>query len=354
MNWLSGISIVCFSASYAVALALEISRLFFRMPVRLLVMIGFVVAGLAAHSLYLVHRAQAGVVPLSSWYDWYLIAAWLIAATYLGLALTRPQANIGLFLLPVALVLVAVAYAFRDEAGFARDQAQRIWGVAHGVMLLMGTVTVSLGFAAGLMYLIQSLRLKHHVPPASGLKLPSLEWLQAINKQTLVYSSCFIALGLIAGIVLNAVESRGQNPRLPWTDSVVISSAILLVWLLAATIFEWLYKPAQQGRKVAYLTVASFLFLALVVAMLLIGSSQHGRTREAGAKDQYLRIRTRSHVIVVSKRQYFVLSTQYSVPSTQYFLNRPASNFSELPILDSRLPTPDPRLPTPFCAEDSA
>ena len=64
---------------------------------------------------------------------------------------------------------------------------------------------------------------------------------------------------------------------MPWTDSVVISSAVLLVWLLAATIFEWLYKPAQQGRKVAYLTVASFLFLALVMAMLLVGSSQHGR-----------------------------------------------------------------------------
>jgi hypothetical protein len=275
----SGISIVCFTASYAVALAMEVSRLFFRMPVRLMVMMAFAVAGLGAHSLYLVHRAQTGVVPLSSWYDWYLIAAWLVAATYLGLALTRPQTNVGLFLLPLALTLVGVAYAFRDQAEFARDRAQHMWGVAHGIMLLMGTVTVSLGFAAGLMYLVQSWRLKRHVPPASGLKLPSLEWLQSVNKQTLVYSSCFIALGLMAGIVLNAIEAVGKSPRLPWTDSVVITSAILLVWLLAATTFEWLYKPAQQGRKVAYLTVASFLFLALVMAMLLAGSSQHGRTR---------------------------------------------------------------------------
>ena len=76
-----------------------------------------------------------------------------------------------------------------------------------------------------------------------------------------MYSSCFIALGLVAGIILNAVEARGRRPAVPWTDSIVVSSALLLVWLLAATIFEWLYKPAQQGRKVAYLTVASFLFL---------------------------------------------------------------------------------------------
>ncbi len=276
---LSGISIFCFSASYGVALALEVSRLFFRMPVRLIVMIGFAIAGLLAQTLYLAHRAQTGTMPLSSWHDWYLIAAWVIAVAYVALAVSRPQTNVGLFMLPVVLALIGVALAFGDEAAFPRDRALKMWGIAHGVMLLLGTVAVSFGFAAGLMYLVQSWRLKRHVSPQTGIKLPSLEWLQAINKHSLVYSSCFIALGLIAGIVLNAVETSGRGPEVPWTDSVVVSSAVLLVWLLAATIFEWLYKPAQQGRKVAYLTVASFLFLALVMAMLLVGNSQHGRGR---------------------------------------------------------------------------
>jgi hypothetical protein len=277
---LSGISIVCFTASYAVSLALEVSRLFFRMPVRLVVMIGFTLAGLVAHSLYLAQRATGGGVPLSSWYDWYLIAAWTIAVVYAGLAISRPRTNVGLFFLPVVLVLIAVAYVFRDQVAFPRDRALRMWGVAHGLMLLLGTIAVSFGFAAGLMYLVQSWRLKHHVPPRSGLKLPSLEWLQAVNKQSLVYSSCFIALGLLAGIVLNAV----RGVAVPWTDSVVVSSAVLLVWLLAATLFEWLYKPAQQGRKVAYLTVASFLFLALVMAVLFIGGSQHGQPKELNSE----------------------------------------------------------------------
>ncbi|HEY2412864.1 MAG TPA: hypothetical protein VGI40_11510, partial [Pirellulaceae bacterium] len=140
---------------------------------------------------------------------------------------------------------------------------------------------------AGLMYLVQSWRLKHHVPPQVGLKLPSLEWLQKINKQSLIYSSCFIALGLIAGIILNAVDAERGKPDLPWNDTVVVSSAGLLVWLLAATLFEWLYKPAQQGRKVAYLTVASFVFLAVVMAMVLAGSSQHSRPRAAGMSSKF-------------------------------------------------------------------
>lgn len=284
---LSGISIVCFGTSYAVTLALEASRLFFRLPVRLVVMLAFAMLGLVLHTTYLWLRFQSAASgnPLSSWHDWYLLAAWFLAAFYVGLAISRPQTAVGLFMLPVVLALVGVAATFPKDAFFPTGRAVQVWGVTHGVMLLLGTVTVSLGFIAGLMYLVQSWRLKHKLPPQAGFRLPSLEWLQSVNKQSLVYSSCFIALGLVAGIILNTIKFRGQGQAVPWTDSVVVTSAVLLVWLLAATIFEWTYKPAQQGRKVAYLTVASFVFLALVMAMLIWGGSQHtggNAARESG------------------------------------------------------------------------
>ena len=52
--FVSGISVTCFAASYAVAWALEASRLFFRSGVRGVVMIGFAVAGLLATGYQLV------------------------------------------------------------------------------------------------------------------------------------------------------------------------------------------------------------------------------------------------------------------------------------------------------------
>ena len=57
MGFIEKISITCFLASYLVALALEISRLFFRSGVRGAVMLGFGIAGLIAHTLFLGHRA---------------------------------------------------------------------------------------------------------------------------------------------------------------------------------------------------------------------------------------------------------------------------------------------------------
>jgi hypothetical protein len=281
---LSGITILCFTASYAVALAMEVTRLFFRMPVRFFLIVGFVIAGLLAHTIHLWNRTQLGLaagVPLSSWYDWSLLAAWILTVLYLGWTIRRPQSPVGLFMLPVILALIGMAYSLQKAQSFRRDEALQLWGLAHGILLMMGVVVVSFGFVAGLMYLVQSYRLKHKLQASSLLRLPSLEWLQHANKYMLFHSLFLIVLGMGAGIVMNLIRTAGQG-FVPWTDPVVISSGGLVAWLLAATIFEWTYKPAQQGRKIAYLTVANFVFLAIVLTMLATGASQHAPKQPGG------------------------------------------------------------------------
>ena len=283
---LSHVSIVCFAASYTVALLAELSRLLFRAPIRFLVTVGFTAAGLFAHTVYLVMRSNPDpqqAPPLSSWFDWLLLIAWGVAAVYLGLAIRRPQATVGIFMLPLVLVLIGVASRFREAEPFPRGP---VLSVLHGVSLLLGSVVVTLGFLAGAMYLVQAYRLKHKLPPRPGFKLPSLEWLQQANKHSLVASSCLLAAGLLAGTVLNVAK---RQSAMPWTDPLVWTSGVLFLWLIAVLLFEALYKPAQQGRKVAYLTLASFVFLGLVLAIALLGPSRHAlapRAEGAGPASQ--------------------------------------------------------------------
>jgi len=278
---LSGITITCFAASYAVTLGLELSRLFLRASVRMALIVGFASAGLFAHTVYLVLQGsealQAGEtgVPLSSWYHWCLIAAWVVALIYLSMILNYPRTAVGLFVLPTALLLIALAYVFRGSDPFPGREAYAIWSTIHGLSLLLGTVTVLIGFLAGLMYLIHSYRLKHKLPPRQGFRLPSLEWLQTAGRRALLTSTLLLVIGLGSGIVMNAIQHRHEPDALPWTDPVVYTSGILLVWLVAASIFELFYKPARQGQKVAYLTFANFAFLMLVLGIVLFGPSQH-------------------------------------------------------------------------------
>src|SRR5690606_16971539 len=121
----------------------------------------------------------------------------------------------------------------------------------HGFCLLAGTVAVTVGFLTGVMYLLQAQRLKKKLPPGQRLRLPSLEWLQRMNSRMIAVAALTLAAGFLAGIVLNLTNAR-QGSGVPWTDPVILSSSFLMGWMAVAWLFNHLYKPAQQGRKVAY------------------------------------------------------------------------------------------------------
>jgi ABC-type transport system involved in cytochrome c biogenesis permease subunit len=172
---IAGITVTCFAASYAVALALEASRLLFQSAARRVALLLFAVGGFVAQTLYLAHRAiESAQSPLSSWYDFYLVAAWSLAALYLYLSIWRPQNPFGLFALPCVLALVGLASWSARQDPFPVAEAARVWGMAHGLLLLAGSVVVLVGFLFGVMYLVQSWRLKHKRPPTQGMRLPSL------------------------------------------------------------------------------------------------------------------------------------------------------------------------------------
>jgi ABC-type uncharacterized transport system permease subunit len=277
---ISGISLTCFAASYAVAWGLELLRLLVGRQLPRLLATAFVVAGLAAHTLYLGYRAvELSATPLSSSFDWCLVAAWLFVAAYLYLSYYHPRAALGLFMLPMAVALV-VAAAFADRAPIAAGEASRVWGAVHGIALLAGTLAVMVGFVAGLLYLVQSYRLKHKLPPRPGLKLPSLEWLEKVNSRVIIVSAALIGVGFVAGLILNVLAREGQG-SLAWSDPVIWSSALMFAWLLAAAAFNAVYRPARRGRKVAYLTVVSFAFLLVTLTMFLLVDAGHAAQRKA-------------------------------------------------------------------------
>jgi ABC-type uncharacterized transport system permease subunit len=272
---LDGVNMFCFTASYAVALALEIVGLWYSPRWRRLAAVFAAVAGLIAHTWYLAQRAgQSPWAPLSSQHDWYLAAAWTIALVYVGFAIYRPRAPMGLFLLPITLGLIAAAY-FASTEPIATFQAPRVWGLLHGVFLMLGTVAVLLGFVAGVMYLVQSYRLKHKLPTGERFHLPSLEWLERLNARSLAAAAAMVGLGFVTGVLMRMAQRDGGG--LPWTDPVVISTSGMLSWLVAAEAFRIAYPAARRGRKVAYLTLAGFVFLLITLAAFMSADSMHGR-----------------------------------------------------------------------------
>lgn len=252
---------------------LEISRLFFRAPIRFLIIIGITIAGIFAHTVYLWLKFQkdfSGGTPMASWYDWCLMVSLAIAITYVIIAIKKNENSVGIFFLPLVLLLILIAMLIKNRDAFTPSEATNVWAITHGISLLLGTSAMIIAFVAGVMYLVHAFRLKKKMPPRVGFRLPSLEWLEQCNRQSLFYATGLIAAGLVSGAIMNVLQNSENSAGIPWTNSVIVSSGALLFWLLGVTVFEALYKPARQGQKIAYLTLASFVFLMMVLGFTLM------------------------------------------------------------------------------------
>ena len=252
---------------------LEISRLFFRAPIRFLIIIGITIAGIFAHAIYLWLKFQkdfSGGTPMASWYDWCLMVSLAVAITYAIIAIKKNENSVGIFFLPLVLLLILIAMLIKNRDAFTPSEATNVWAITHGVSLLLGTSAMIIAFVAGVMYLVHAFRLKKKMPPRVGFRLPSLEWLEQCNRFSLFYATGLIAAGLVSGAIMNVLQNSENSAGIPWTNSVIVSSGALLLWLFGVTIFEALYKPARQGQKIAYLTLASFVFLVMVLGFALM------------------------------------------------------------------------------------
>ena len=273
-DWLTRISIWCFALSYLIALLLEISRLFYRISIRSIVIFALMLAGIFAHTIFLWDKFQSdfsGGTPLASWYDWCLVISLALAITYTIVALQRVRHSVGIFFLPVILGLILFAISIKGRQPFSAQERGNLWGMTHGISLTAGTIAMAIAFTTGLMYLVLASRLKRKLPPRAGFHLPSLEWLQVCNQRSLFLATGLIMIGLFSGIIINKLKNI-----VAWDDMVVISSSVLLLWLIVVSVFEMLYRPARQGKKIAYLTIASFFFLIMVLCFVIFG--QHAET----------------------------------------------------------------------------
>lgn len=265
---LERITLFCFGASYAAAFALELLQLVRPRPIQRYVAIVFGGAGLLAHTLFLLAQQPPLI---ASQFGSTLFLAWILAVFYLYGAVHRARVAWAVFVLPLVLGLVGLASTFSrpgtaDESSWLvnlRDfQGDKMWGIAHGGLLLLAAVGVCVGFLASIMYLVQAHRLKAKVLPHQGLKLMSLERLEAMNRRAIVLAFPLLTAGLLIGLVLML------NPPTPirsWTDPRILAAGAL--WLVFAILLYLRYGVHLRGRRAAFLTIVAFGLLVFILAV---------------------------------------------------------------------------------------
>jgi ABC-type uncharacterized transport system permease subunit len=259
----------CFTASYALALVLELFYLFRPRPVVRLSALVLGGAGLLAHTLFVAVNPLHVETPYGS----LILLAWVLAMFYLYGSLHHRRVAWGLFVLPLVLGLVLLARVFHGEAGprgprpgtvtweFFALEGKHFWPAVHGLLLLLAAIGVCVGFVASVMYLVQVHRLRAKIPPGHGVKLLSLERLETMNRRALLLAFPLLTAGLLVGLVL--LFKTGEQAA-GWLRIL----SVVGLWLVFAILLYLRYRVHARGRQMALLTIVAFaLLLSALIAV---------------------------------------------------------------------------------------
>ncbi|MBL8851120.1 MAG: hypothetical protein JNG89_15680 [Planctomycetaceae bacterium] len=272
LQW-DNVTIACFFMSYMVALGFEAAQLLKQHSASHWLALAMAVAGMVAQSIYLVVRSRtAGVPPLlSSTHDWLLVFALLIVVLYVFVELLERRVALGLFVMPIVLVLVALSRYV--SAAPNPDLVRAPWrglGMFHASMLVLGMLGVLTSFLMSMMYLLQHRRLKTKRGATEGLHLLSLALLNRINWWGIVLSVPLLTLGMATGVWLSFLSASTEAPVSLQRWQFIVSG---IVWLTMGMLFVWVVMGrAHSGRLVAWRTLWSCGFLLVTLLLLQLAS----------------------------------------------------------------------------------
>ncbi len=269
MPLLAKVTVFCFAASYGVALALDLWRLFQPRLIVRFVSIAFGAAGIVAHLIYLIMQAP----PLASANGSLLFLAFVLAVFWFYGSLHHHRVAWGLFVLPLVLGLIGLAIIAPSGAGaeqpfWASLFGPRFWASAHGLLILLAGVGVCVGFLASVMYFVQVYRLRSKTLPGQGIKLLSLERLELMNRRAILAAFPLLTLGLVVGVAIQIQQGEIHDG---WTSPKILSA--LGLWLVFAILLYLRYAVHVRGQRVALLTIVAFgvLLVALGTAHPFLG-----------------------------------------------------------------------------------
>ncbi len=260
---LQGITHACFGLSYLCAFLLELARLLWPGVGWRAAGLVFGVAGVVAHSAYLLINQPTPAAPYGS----LLLLAWVLALFYLYGTVHHAKQAWAVFVLPVVIGLVGLSLALvaatPETTAFSVPgwaAGDRFWGMVHGVLIFLASVGVSVSFLASVMYLIQARRLKNKVAPGRGMPMLNLERLETMNRRALNGAFPMLTAGLLVGtILLQHGHALGDNVL----SLKVLSTAGL--WLVFLVLLYLRYGAHVPARRLALFSVAAFVLLIVAL-----------------------------------------------------------------------------------------
>jgi cytochrome c-type biogenesis protein CcsB len=221
----------------------------------------------------LTRGAQAGNVPVTNFGQALIFLGWLTAIAGLIVILRWRMPVIGVYVVPIVMVVLAVGAATTQTSRLAMPASLRsAWLPVHVTFALLGYALFVLAAIVSLVYLVYERRLKAKRPLLPGdERTPSLEKLDRLGYRLLGWGFLMLSLAIVTGAIwADAIWGHfwSWDPAETWT---------LLIWFLYAGLLESRLTIGWRGRRAATLTIAVFTVLVgSFVGVSLMSGGKHG------------------------------------------------------------------------------
>jgi len=230
------------------------------------VTVALVGLGFAVHTIGLYLRGMAiQGCPITNLFETLMFIAWAIVLIYLVVGAIFRVSFLGAFAIPLVVALGAVAIIAPDQTRDLGAFKSPALGM-HASLSLVAYGAFALACITGLMYLIQERQLKTHKLYPLFHRLPPIEILDRINYRLLLSGFVLLTLGIAFGFVLGWQFLKSDPPKTAWS---------LLVWAVYTGLLVARATQRVRGRKVAVVSVTSFLFVILTFPVINMVSTQH-------------------------------------------------------------------------------
>lgn len=118
--------------------------------------LGLTIIGFLSHVTFFFTRwAEAGHIPTSNMFEFMTFLGMMIVLAFIVLYLIYRAQALGVFALPLAIIMIGYASVFPQEIQPLIPALQSYWLKIHVTTAALGEAFFAVGFAAGIMYLLQ-------------------------------------------------------------------------------------------------------------------------------------------------------------------------------------------------------
>jgi ABC-type uncharacterized transport system permease subunit len=213
---------------------------------------GVRIGWLAQTALLIVQAFGSDGFPWGTWAGALNLFVWLVVAVYLVWGCTPRYRLLGLAVMPVAAVLLVLAWAGGGTGVESTNDSGVLLAVHAGFMLAgFAGLTVAAGMAA--LYLWEDRGLRRRDSRLLRLRMPPLGTLDRLETRVTAISLALLSVGIVAGL-----------PRLQGRFDVSMAVTLVL-WALVATILVLRHEAGLQGRRAAWLHLIGIVFVGVVL-----------------------------------------------------------------------------------------